>query len=225
MFLNEATKLRAQTIIKGLEKRNMEGVFCETKEDALAKALSYIEEGSSVTWGGSMSISEIGLMDAVKNGNYEIIDRSVAKNYDEQREIFSKAVLADYYLMSSNAITLDGELINIDGTGNRVACLTYGPKNVIMIVGMNKVVNDVEDGIKRVRNFASPPNNLRLGLKTPCSMTGRCGDCYGDTCICSQIVVTRRQSAAMRGRIKIILVGESLGYQIFLNNYIKRELL
>lgn len=225
MFLNEATKLRAQTIIKGLEKRNMEGVFCETKEDALAKALSYIEEGSSVTWGGSMSISEIGLIDAVKNGNYEIIDRSVAKNYDEQREIFSKAVLADYYLMSSNAITLDGELINIDGTGNRVACLTYGPKNVIMIVGMNKVVNDVEDGIKRVRNFASPPNTLRLGLKTPCSMTGRCGDCYGDTCICSQIVVTRRQSAAMRGRIKIILVGESLGYQIFLNNYIKRELL
>lgn len=225
MFLNEATKLRAQTIIKGLEKRNMEGVFCETKEDALAKALSYIEEGSSVTWGGSMSISEIGLMDAVKNGNYEIIDRSVAKNYDEQREIFSKAVLADYYLMSSNAITLDGELINIDGTGNRVACLTYGPKNVIMIVGMNKVVNDVEDGIKRVRNFASPPNTLRLGLKTPCSITGRCGDCYGDTCICSQIVVTRRQSAAMRGRIKVILVGESLGYQIFLNNYIKRELL
>ena len=212
MFLNEATKLRAQTIIKGLEKRNMEGVFCKTKEDALAKALSYIEEGSSVTWGGSMSISEIGLMDAVKNGNYEIIDRSVAKNYDEQREIFSKAVLADYYLMSSNAITLDGELINIDGTGNRVACLTYGPKNVIMIVGMNKVVNDVEDGIKRVRNFASSPNTLRLGLKTPCSMTGRCGDCYGDTCICSQIVVTRRQSAAMRGRIKIILVGESLGY-------------
>ena len=212
MFLNEATKLRAQTIIKGLEKRNMEGVFCETKEDALTKALSYIEEGSSVTWGGSMSISEIGLMDAVKNGNHEIIDRSVAKNYDEQREIFSKAVLADYYLMSSNAITLDGELINIDGTGNRVACLTYGPKNVIMIVGMNKVVNDVEDGIKRVRNFASPPNTLRLGLKTPCSMTGRCGDCYGDTCICSQIVVTRRQSAAMRGRIKIILVGESLGY-------------
>lgn len=225
MFLKEAEKLRAKTIIKGLEKRNMEGVFCETKEDALSKALSYIEEGSSVTWGGSMSIEEIGLMDAVKNGNYKVIDRSVAKNYEEQREIFSKAVLADYYLMSSNAITLDGELINIDGTGNRVACLTYGPKNVIMIVGMNKVVNDVEDGIKRVRNFASPPNTLRLGLKTPCSMTGRCGDCYGDTCICSQIVVTRRQSAAMRGRIKVILVGESLGYQIFLNNYIKRELL
>lgn len=212
MFLKEADKLRAQTIIKGLEKRNMEGVFCETKEDALKQALSYIEDGSSVSWGGSMSISEIGLMDALKEGNYELIDRSVAKNYEEQREIFAKTVLADYYLMSSNAITLDGELINIDGTGNRVACLSYGPKNVIMIVGMNKVVNDVEDGIKRVRNFASPPNALRLNLKTPCSMTGRCADCYGDTCICSQIVVTRRQSAGMRGRIKVILVGESLGY-------------
>ena len=212
MFLNEATKLRAQTIIKGLEKRNMHGVFCATKEDALKQALSYIKEGSSVSWGGSMSVSEIGLMDALKEGNYQLIDRSVAKNYDEQREIFAKAVLSDYFLMSSNAITLDGELINIDGTGNRVACLSYGPKPVIMIVGMNKVVNDVEDGIKRVRNFASPPNTLRLGLKTPCSMTGRCGDCYGDTCICSQIVVTRRQSAMMKDRVKVILVGESLGY-------------
>lgn len=178
----------------------------------LKQALSYIKEGSSVSWGGSMSVSEIGLMDALKEGNYHLIDRSVAKNFDEQREIFSKAVLSDYFLMSSNAITLDGELINIDGTGNRVACLSYGPKHVIMIVGMNKVVNDVEDGIKRVRNFASPPNTLRLGLKTPCSMTGRCGDCYGDTCICSQIVVTRRQSAIMKDRVKVILVGESLGY-------------
>ena len=177
MFLNEATKLRAQTIIKGLEKRNMHGVFCATKEDALKQALSYIKEGSSVSWGGSMSVSEIGLMDALKEGNYQLIDRSVAKNFDEQREI-----------------------------------LSYGPKHVIMIVGMNKVVNDVEDGIKRVRNFASPPNTLRLGLKTPCSMTGRCGDCYGDTCICSQIVVTRRQSAMMKDRVKVILVGESLGY-------------
>ena len=126
MFLNEATKLRAQTIIKGLEKRNMHGVFCATQEDALKQALSYIKEGSSVSWGGSMSVSEIGLMDALKEGNYHLIDRSVAKNFDEQREIFSKAVLSDYLLMSSNAITLDGELINIDGTCNRVACLCYG---------------------------------------------------------------------------------------------------
>lgn len=212
MSLEKATQLKAETIIKNLEKRNIQGTYCPTKEDALTQALSYIEKGSVVSWGGSMSVQEIGLRDAVVSGDYQVIDRSVAKNYEEQREIFSKAVLSDYYLMSSNAITLDGELINIDGTGNRVACLSYGPKHVIMIVGMNKVVTNVPDGVARVRNMATPPNVLRLGLKTPCSMTGRCGDCYGDGCICSQIVVTRRQSAAMKDRIKVILVGESLGY-------------
>lgn len=212
MSLEKATQLKAETIIKNLEKRNIQGIYCPTKEDALTQALSCIEKGSVVSWGGSMSIQEIGLQDAVISGDYQVIDRSVAKNYEEQREIFSKAVLADYYLMSSNAITLDGELINIDGTGNRVACLSYGPKHVIMIVGMNKVVTNVPDGVARVRNMATPPNVLRLGLTTPCSMTGRCGDCYGDSCICSQIVVTRRQSAAMKDRIKVILVGEPLGY-------------
>ena len=159
-----------------------------------------------------MSIEEIGLMDAVRNGDYEIIDRDKAKDYDERREIFSKIVLSDYFLMSTNAITLDGELINIDGTGNRVGPLCFGPKHVIMIVGMNKVVSSVEDGVARVRNIAAPPNCIRLGLETPCSLTGRCADCYGDTCICSDTVVTRRQSAAMRGRIKVILVGENIGY-------------
>ena len=212
MSLEKATQLKAETIIKNLEKRNIQGIYCPTKKEALTRALSYIEKGSVVSWGGSMSIQEIGLRDAVISGDYQVIDRSVAKNYEEQREIFSKAVLADYYLMSSNAITLDGELINIDGTGNRVACLSYGPKHVIMIVGMNKVVTNVPDGVARVRNMATPPNVLRLGLTTPCSMTGRCGDCYGDSCICSQIVVTRRQSAAMKDRIKVILVGEPLGY-------------
>ncbi len=212
MSLEKANALKAETIIKNLNKRNIEGVYCATKEAALKQALSYIEEGSVVSWGGSESVKEIGLRDAVDSGDYEVIDRSIAKNYEEQRELFSKAVLSDYYLMSSNALTLDGELINIDGTGNRVACLAYGPKHIIMIVGMNKVVNNIEDGVARVRNFASPPNTIRLGLKTPCSLTGRCGDCYGDTCICSQIVITRRQSAAMKDRIKIILVGENLGY-------------
>lgn len=212
MSLEKANALKAETIIKNLNKRNIEGFYCATKNDALKQALSYIEKGSVVSWGGSESVKEIGLMDAVTSGDYKIVDRSLAKNYEEQRELFSKAVLSDYYLMSSNAITLDGELINIDGTGNRVACLSYGPKHIVMIVGMNKVVNNVKDGIARVRNFASPPNALRLGLKTPCSMTGRCGDCYGDTCICSQIVITRRQSAAMKDRIKVILVGENLGY-------------
>ena len=212
MSTAKANEIRANTIIRNLEKRNMEGVYCATREDALKQALSYMEKGSVVSWGGSMSIEEIGLMDAVRNGDYEIIDRDKAKDYDERREIFSKIVLSDYFLMSTNAITLDGELINIDGTGNRVGPLCFGPKHVIMIVGMNKVVSSVEDGVARVRNIAAPPNCIRLGLETPCSLTGRCADCYGDTCICSDIVVTRRQSAAMRGRIKVILVVENIGY-------------
>lgn len=212
MSTAKANEIRANTIIRNLEKRNMEGVYCATREDALKQTLSYMEKGSVVSWGGSMSIEEIGLMDAVRNGDYEIIDRDKAKDYDERREIFSKIVLSDYFLMSTNAITLDGELINIDGTGNRVGPLCFGPKHVIMIVGMNKVVSSVEDGVARVRNIAAPPNCIRLGLETPCSLTGRCADCYGDTCICSDIVVTRRQSAAMRGRIKVILVGENIGY-------------
>lgn len=212
MSLEKANELKANTIIKNLKKRNMDGVYCPTKEEALEKALSYMEEGSVVSWGGSMSVEEIGLKDAVVSGNYQVIDRSVAKNFEEQRVIFSKAALADYYLMSTNAVTLDGELINIDGTGNRVAALCYGPKHIIMIVGMNKVVNNVEDGVSRIRNTASAPNCIRLGLETPCSLTGRCGDCYGDSCICSDIVITRRQSAAMKDRIKVIFVGENLGY-------------
>lgn len=212
MSLEKAKKATSETIIKNLKKRNMEGIYCATKEDALHQALSYITEGSVVSWGGSESVKEIGLMDAIMSGSYTIIDRSLAKSYDEQREVFSKAVLADYYLMGTNAITLDGELINIDGTGNRVAALSYGPKHIIMIVGMNKVVCNVQEGIHRTRNIASPANTIRLGLETPCSKTGRCGDCYGDNSICSQIVVTRRQSAIMKDRIKVILVGEDVGY-------------
>ena len=212
MSTAKANEVRANTMIKNLKKRNIDGIYCPTKEDALKQALSYIEKGSVVSWGGSMSVEEIGLLDAVRSGDYKVIDRSAAKTPDEQRELHSKTILADYYLMSTNAITLDGELINIDGTGNRVGALCYGPKHVIMIVGMNKVASDVEDGISRIRNIASPPNCIRLGLETPCSLTGRCGDCFGDTSICSDILITRRQSAAMKDRIKVILVGEDLGF-------------
>lgn len=212
MSLEKATEIQANTIIENLEKRNMYGTYCATKEEALKTALDIIKEGSTVAWGGSESVKEIGLKDAIIAGDYKAIDRSLAKDAQEQRELFSQSVMADYYLMSSNAITLDGELINIDGTGNRVACLSFGPEHVILIVGMNKVVNNVDDGVDRVRNFASPPNTIRLDKKTPCAMTGRCGDCYGDDCICSQFLITRRSSAQMKDRIKVILVGEPLGF-------------
>ena len=200
----------ANTIIKNMAKKNMEGYYCATSAEAVEKALSLMPEGASVTWGGSMTLTECGLMDALKTANYEIIDRDTAKTPEEARVMYSKQVMADYYLMSTNALTIDGELVNIDGRANRVSCLCWGPQNVIIIAGMNKVAQDVESAIKRVRNIAAPPNCVRLSKNTPCAQTGKCGDCYSPESICSQILVTRRSSAP--NRIKVILVGEELGY-------------
>lgn len=205
-----AYKNAANTIIKNLNKRNMEGYYCDTKEDALAKALEIIKEGSSVGWGGSMTINEIGLMDAIKNGSYDVIDREAISNDEEYKATYARMVNADYFLTSTNAITMDGELVNIDARGNRVSFLIFGPSNVIVVAGMNKVVSDVESGYKRVKDIATPPNTVRLNRNTPCATTGRCGNCFSPDCICNQTVITRRSGAP--GRIKVILVGEDLGY-------------
>lgn len=200
----------AKSIIKELEKRNMEGYFCETSKDAVEKVLSMIPEGSVISWGGSETIKECGLMDAIHSGKYKLLDRSTIQGEEAYREFFSQVVKADAFLMSSNAITENGELVNIDGASNRLACLLHGPKNVYVIVGMNKLVCDVPAAIGRIRNVACPANTLRLNRNTPCSITGKCGDCYSQDSICSQMVVTRRSSQP--GRIKVILVAEHLGY-------------
>lgn len=148
-------------------------------------------------------------MDALCNGNYNLLDRSKVSP-EEYREFYSKVVMADAFFMSSNAITENGELVNIDGAANRLACLLHGPQSVYVIVGMNKLVCDVPAAIGRIRNVACPANTLRLNRKTPCSVTGKCGDCYSQDSICSQIVVTRRSTQPKR--IKVILVAENLGY-------------
>lgn len=206
----EAFAAMAQAIIKNLEKRNMEGYFFETSAECVEAIVNSIPKGSTIGWGGSETVKESGLMDAVHNGSYELIDRMAAKNPEEARQIYAKTVLADYYLMSSNAVTIDGELINIDGNGNRVACLIQGPSHVIIVVGMNKVVTDVQSGIARVRNMASPPNAIRLNKKIPCAATGYCHDCLAPECFCNQIVITRRSGHT--GRIKVYLIAEDLGY-------------
>lgn len=200
----------ANTIIKNMKKRQIEGYYCPDKQSALKKALELIPKGASIGWGGSITLSETGLMDAIQNGDYKIIDRDKATNLEDQRKIYGEICMSDIFLMSTNAITLDGELINIDGRGNRVAFLCYGPQNVIILAGMNKVVTDIDSGFKRVRNIASPPNTIRLNKKTPCSVTGKCEDCYSPDCICGQFVVTRR--SGVPNRIKVILIGEELGY-------------
>lgn len=200
----------AESIIKNLKKRNMEGYYFETGEECVKAITAEIPEGSVISWGGSETIKEIGLMDAIHNDRYELIDRFAAKNPEEARQIYAKTVLADYYLMSSNAVTIDGELINIDGNGNRVACLIQGPAHVIIVAGMNKIVTDVESGVARVRNMASPPNAIRLNKDIPCAVSGHCHDCLSPNCFCNQIVITRR--SGHDGRIKVYLVGEELGY-------------
>lgn len=209
-YKKEAFALQAQSIIKNLEKRNMEGYYFESSKECVNAIINSIPEGSIISWGGSESLKECGLMDAIHNGSYELIDRTTAKTPEESRQLFSKTVLADYYLMSTNAITLDGELINIDGNGNRVACLIQGPSHVIIVVGMNKIVTDVSSGVARVRNMASPANAIRLNRKIPCGTTGHCHDCLSPDCFCNQIVVTRRSGHT--GRIKVYFVGEELGY-------------
>lgn len=207
----QAWKNQAQTMIQNLEKRNMEGYFAETKEEAVSLIMErFLTPGTSVCFGGSMTLTESGLMDALRQSDCIVYDRAAAKTPEETRDMKANMINSDYFLMSTNAITIDGELINMDGFANRVSFLCYGPAHVIVLVGMNKVVSGVEDGVRRVRDMASPPNTVRLNKNTPCAKTGRCGDCYSEDCICSQLVITRRSS--VKNRIKVILVAEELGY-------------
>lgn len=201
----------ADTIIKNLKKRRMDGCYCATVEEAEKKAFSYLTPGCSVSFGGSMTLEDTGMLTALRHDpNIHLLDRATAKTPEETKQIFHDALSADFYFMSTNAITVNGELVNIDGNGNRVAALIYGPENVIVMVGMNKVAANVEEAVSRVHNMATPMNCHRLNKKTPCAATGVCADCLSPDCICNQVVVTRR--SGIEGRIKVILIGEELGY-------------
>ena len=173
-------------------------------------ALDLIPEGSSVGWGGSASIAEIGLKQAVLEGNYKVINRDVCKTPEEKREAELQCFDSDFFLASANAVTRDGVLVNIDKFANRIAAIAYGPRNVILVVGMNKIVKDVDDAVDRSRNEAAAINAVRLNTETPCRNTGLCYDCKGTRSLCCQILVTR--SSGIEGRIKVILVNDDLGF-------------
>lgn len=201
----------AGSIVKNMEKRQMEAYYRATAKEAVQLASELVESGSAVAFGGSMTLSESGMMEALKSrDDITLLDRSKAKSPEEVSEIYHKALSADYYFMSSNAITFDGKLVNIDGNGNRLAALVYGPKNIIVLAGMNKTSPTLEEALSRVRNVAAPVNANRLNRQTPCASTGVCAHCQSPDCICSQTVVTRRSHVA--NRIKVILIGETLGY-------------
>ena len=205
--ITKRNQLLAQKVIKGLESRNMSGYYASDKDEALKIALELIPEQSSVTMGGAMSAHEIGLVDALKNGNYNFIDRDAE---EDKRAAMLKAYDADYFLTSANAITEDGIMVNIDGNSNRVSAIAQGPKHVIAIVGMNKVCDDVDGAMKRARNVAAPINAQRFGLSTPCAKTGSCMDCKSPDTICCQFLITR--FSRHEGRIHVILVNDSLGF-------------
>lgn len=199
--------LLAQTVIKGLASRNMTGYYAQTKEEALKLALELIPEGSTVTMGGSMSVREIGLVDALNSGNYKFIDRD---NYEDKKAAARMAYDADVYLGSANAITNDGVLVNIDANSNRVSAYAFGPDKLVLIVGMNKVAGDIDGAMMRARNSAATMNAMRFGLNTPCSKTGACANCKSHETICCNFLITRYERHD--GRVHVILVNDNLGF-------------
>lgn len=201
----------AARVLEELKKRSMEGYYCRTAEEAAGLVSSLIAPGETVTFGGSMTISETGILTALKGrDDLTVLDRSEAGSPEEVQKIYRRAFSCDTYLMSANAISADGQLVNIDGNGNRVAALCFGPKQVLVIAGMNKIANNLQEAVTRAKNTAAPVNCLRLSKETPCAKTGYCGNCQSPDCICSQTVITRHCSPA--GRIKVILIEGNWGY-------------
>ncbi len=205
--LEKRNELIAQKTIKGLKSRNMTGYYAANKEEALKLALELIPEGSDVTMGGGESIVELGLVDALKEGNYNFIDRFA---FDSPRDGMLKAYDADVFLSSANAMTDDGVLVNIDGNANRVSAIAYGPKKVIFVVSIDKICPDVDSAMKRARNVAAPANAQRVGVDTPCTKLGACVNCKSPSTICSQFLITRFSKP--EDRIHVILVNEALGF-------------
>ena len=205
--ITKRNELLALQVIKGLESRNMSGYYASDKDEALKIALNLIGEGSTVTMGGAMSAHEIGLVDALKKGNYNFIDRD---QETDKRAAMLAAYDADVFLSSANAITNDGVMVNIDGNSNRVSAIAQGPKKVVFIVGMNKVCDDIDGAMKRARNVAAPINAQRFNLDTPCAKTGACFNCKSPDTICCQFLITRY--SRHEGRIHVILVNDNLGF-------------
>ena len=205
--ISKRNDLLSGKVIKGLTSRNMTGYYAKTKEEALQQALCLIPEGSTVTMGGGMSVHEIGLVKALKEGNYNFVDRD---EMEDKRAAMLLAYDADVFLMSANAITEDGILVNIDGNANRVSALAQGPRKVIVIAGMNKICDDVDGAMKRARNVAAPINAQRFGLNTPCTKTGACMNCKSPDTSCCQFLITRYSKHP--GRIHVILVDDNLGF-------------
>ena len=200
----------ARTIIKNLQRRHIEGFYCPTAEEAVKKVSELIEDGSSVTWGGTMTVRDMGIPDALRSrGTLQVLDRDLVETPEEKQTMYLRAFSADVYLSSANAISEDGVIVNIDGNGNRVAAITWGPKKVIFVIGLNKVAQTPEAALARARSTASPINAARFDITTPCQVDGVCHNCNSPESICNYVHFLRNSP---KGRHTVVLVGENLGY-------------
>jgi hypothetical protein len=202
---------RVKATMASLEKRNMATVFVPDGAAALKAVLDMVPPGATVGLGGSLTVQQIGLLEALRSGKYTLYDQ-YAKGLSPEKSIQMrrKGLLADFFITGSNAITMDGRLVNLDGAGNRVAALTYGPQKVIVVVGRNKIVGDVDQALDRIWNKAAPLNAKRLNRKVPCTTSGRCEDCSSPERICNHLLITERQRA--QGRVTVVIVDQDLGF-------------
>lgn len=202
--------LRGNRLVVELQKRHFDAFYCEDKAQALQKALELIPDGCKVGWGGATSAEQVGLLNAMRTGKYNVIDRDKAATPQERERLMRECLTADVFISGANALSMDGQMVNIDGIGNRVAAIVYGPGKILIIAGMNKVEDDLAAAVQRARTVAAPINKQRFPAVTGCAVSGVCSDCKADGCICNQILITRNCKPA--GRIAIILVGEELGF-------------
>ena len=200
----------AERMIKNLNRRNIEAFYCPSGEEAVKKVSELIADGSTVTWGGTATVRSLGIPETLKSrGTLEVLDRDQVETPEEKQAVYLRAFTADVYLTSANAISEDGVIVNIDGNGNRVAAITWGPKKVIFVIGLNKVAQTVEAALSRARSTASPINAARFDIKTPCQADGVCHNCNSPESICNYVHFLRNSP---KGRHTVVLVGENLGY-------------
>lgn len=219
--MTDEMKSRVDKTLANLRRNRIEAHYCDTKEDALTLLKTLLNPGDTVTHGGSETLKQIGAVDLLRTGDYRYLDRSAAGSPEEVERIYRESFSADVYLTSANAVTENGELYNVDGNSNRVAAILYGPKSVVFVCGVNKIVPDLDAAVRRIKTQAAPPNTVRLGIDTPCSKTGACvslntenpdmcSGCRVPGRICCNYAVCAYQRHV--NRLKVILVGENLGY-------------
>ena len=202
---------KIERTMKALEKNNMCAYLVNNEEELLNQIDELINEGDLVACGGSMTLFETNVIDYLRNGKYNFLDRYQANlSDDDMKEIYIKSFYADAYFASTNAVTENGELYNVDGNGNRVAAMLYGPDKVILVVGVNKIVKDINEAINRNKEICAPANTKRLSCKTPCASTGHCMDCSSPGRICCEYTLIKRQRTA--GRMHVIFLNENFGY-------------